>query len=454
MIDVEPLIREELEHAVPRPSLDRADWRDVRRRAGRTRTSRRLFAVVVVVAASTAGLALSPLGGAVSRAFGGFSDWLTGTPGEPAPPPAQRAFEHTNERSGAPFPGDPQLRELLRADVDGRRFVLYGFETRQVVCLRVAITAPEGAGPQAACVSRADLRRSGDLLLPVKANLSVGHTGPLPRDADDPPTVPKYLLTFGIAAAEVTRVSVDADDGASPAVVGHGAFLHVLRPERRGVWARAVRAEADDGRTDVVPISVQVSGEASLTTGLHPHGPAAPDREVEGGTIGWFVRREPRGMSAAEAGVTGRRDCCTGFARVIYPDPDDFLGVAIGDATLVPRLPGVPGFPRGDETICVGSITRGGFGASCNPLRNLFRRGPLALTWGFSGAGQQIWLVSGLASDDVARIEVFLGDGERWRAPLRDNATVFRIQRAKFPARIVAYDADGRSIAVQTIRGG
>jgi len=59
-----------------------------------------------------------------------------------------------------------------------------------------------------------------------------------------------------------------------------------------------------------------------------------------------------------------------------------------------------------------------------------------------------------IASDDVSRIEVFLSNGERWRAPLRDNATAFRIQRAKFPARFVAYDAAGRVIDVKTIRGG
>ena len=94
------------------------------------------------------------------------------------------------------------------------------------------------------------------------------------------------------------------------------------------------------------------------------------------------------------------------------------------------------------------------FGAGCREPDQLFRLGPLELTWGFSGAGQQTWIVSGVASDDVARIEVFLGNGERWRAPLRDNATAFRIQRAKFPARIVGYDAAGRVIDVKTIRGG
>lgn len=84
------------------------------------------------------------------------------------------------------------------------------------------------------------------------------------------------------------------------------------------------------------------------------------------------------------------------------------------------------------DAICVGLVTRGDFGVGCRGRNKVFERGPLDHTWGFSGGGQQSWIVSGLASDDAERIEVFLGNGERWRAPLRVNATAFRIQRAKF----------------------
>lgn len=105
------------------------------------------------------------------------------------------------------------------------------------------------------------------------------------------------------------------------------------------------------------------------------------------------------------------------------------------------------------DAICVGLVTRGDFGVGCRGRNKVFERGPLDHTWGFSGGGQQSWIVSGLASDDAERIEVFLGNGERWRAPLRVNATAFRIQRAKFPARVVAYDDAGRVIDVKTIRG-
>jgi aryl-alcohol dehydrogenase-like predicted oxidoreductase len=58
-----------------------------------------------------------------------------------------------------------------------------------------------------------------------------------------------------------------------------------------------------------------------------------------------------------------------------------------------------------------------------------------------------------LSADEVARIEVFEGDGSHWPAPLRDNATAFRVQRARFPVRIVAYDAAGRVIGMRTVHG-
>jgi hypothetical protein len=449
VIDVEPLIREELERRVPLVDSGIASWPDILRRSGETqRRRRRRLTATIVTGAAVASLAISPLGGAVTRAVGGFSDWLIGTPGTPTPPAVQRQFD-----TSSPFPGNPRLRELLHVTLDGRRFVLYGFATRQVVCLRAAIGALAGAGPQAACVSRADLRRSHDLVLPVKANLAFGHLGRLPRSVRDLPTLPRYVLTFGVAAHDVMSVSVLTDRGTSRAALRNGAFLHVFRPRRRGVWARAVVARSATRRADVVPLSVQVSGQPSLRTGMGPQGPSKVNRRVTGGTIGWFVHRDSRGLSPAQAHLK-MQGCCRGYARVVQPDPGDFLRVLISDRFTSPIPRRVPRPKRGEHRICFGVLTRGGFGESCTTLENLFREGPLALSWGFSGAGEQLWLVEGLASDDVTRIEVFLASGEHWQAPLRDNATIFRVQRAKFPARIVAYDAGGRVIAVRTIRGG
>ncbi len=359
-------------------------------------------------------------------------------------------FDEASARSGAPFPDHPKLRQLLRVDLHGRRFFLYGFQTRDVVCLRVAVRRVEGAGPQAACVSRADLRRSGDLVLPVKANMSVGHVGPIARTPSAPPTVPEYRLTFGLAAAEVERVRVDAADGVSAASVRNGAFLHVLQPGRFANWVRFVTATTADGRSETVPISVQNSHAPTLRTGLTPHGPASVERHVGGGKIGWFERREPRGLPARDQ---LRNGCCRGFARLIYPDRNDFLAIAVGDRSLLP--PGGPHtVPSGGDVICHGLVSHGSSGSGCTTLGRLFALGPLVLGWGFSGAGQQIWIVDGLASDDVDRIEVYLGDGHHWPAPLQDNATVFRVSRAKFPIRVVAYDKNGRVIGIRTINSG
>jgi hypothetical protein len=445
MIDVEPLIREELQLRVPPVDPGIASWPDILRRSGETqRRRRRRLTATVITGAAVVALAISPLGGAVTRAVGGFSDWLLGTPGTSPPRAAQRQFKTTS-----PFPGNPRLRELLHVTLDGRRFVLYGFETGQVVCLRVAVQTLAGAGPQAACVSRADLRRSHDLVLPVKANLTFGHLGRLP------PTLPKYVLTFGVAAHDVVSVGVQTDRGTSRAAVRNGAFLHVFRPLRRGVWARAVIARSATRRASV-PLSVEVSGQL-LRTGLGPQGPSKVTRTVNGGTIGWFVHREVRGLSPTQAHVN-IRGCCRGYARVIQPDPNDFLLMLISHQPLSPIPPQsrlhIPKPKPGEHRLCWGVLTTGGLGSGCSILENLFREGPLALGWGFSGGGQQLWIVDGLASDEVTRIEVFLPTGQHWRAPLRDNATVFRVQRAKFPVRVVAYDAAGHVIAIRTIRGG
>jgi hypothetical protein len=451
VIDVEPMIRDELERRVPRVGSEIANWPDILRRSGETqRRRRRRLTSTIIIGGVVFGLALSPLGGAVSRVVGGFSDWLLGTPGTPTSPVVQRQFDT------AQFPGNPQLHELLRVTLEGHRFVLYGFATRQVVCLRLAVKAL-GAGPQTACVSRADLKRSGDLVLPVKANVTVGHIGRLPRSGRDRPTLPKYLLTFGVAAHRVVSVGVRSDRGTSPAVLRNGAFLHVFRPSRRGIWARAIVARNATGRTEATPLSVQVSNQPELRSGLRPHGPSRVDRVVTGGTIGWFIHREARGLSPAQAHVNFR-GCCHGYTRLIQPDPDDFLLMLISDHSPIPipssthRRLLIPQ-PKPDEhRICLGALTHSGIGSGCTTLEELFSEGPLAISWGFSGVGQQLWLVQGLASDDVTRIEVFLGTGQHWRAPLRDNATVFRVPRAKFPVRVVAYDAAGRVVAVQTIR--
>jgi hypothetical protein len=66
-----------------------------------------------------------------------------------------------------------------------------------------------------------------------------------------------------------------------------------------------------------------------------------------------------------------------------------------------------------------------------------------------SGGGSGAFVtVDGLASDDVARIEALLAEGQRVDVPLEDNTFIVDLPRAKLPARLVARDADERVIDV------
>jgi hypothetical protein len=83
------------------------------------------------------------------------------------------------------------------------------------------------------------------------------------------------------------------------------------------------------------------------------------------------------------------------------------------------------------------------------PVGRLFLFGPFNYGLGGAGADQYVWL-DGLASDDVARMELFLASGERVAVPLRDNVFRVEVARLKFPIRLVAYDSDDRVIGIRT----
>jgi hypothetical protein len=72
---------------------------------------------------------------------------------------------------------------------------------------------------------------------------------------------------------------------------------------------------------------------------------------------------------------------------------------------------------------------------------------------GLGGSGTSEYsLLSGLASDDVAALRVFVASGKTIDVPLRDNAYFARVARSEFPIRVVAYDRQGRVIGIQGFR--
>ena len=427
MSDLEHRLREHL-GATARPPARRPNWDDVLARAGGRRRGRPALALTLAL------LALALGATALAKTLGdGFSDWLTGKPGQPAPADEQERFRAANRRSAAPFPAETELRELIRTSFAGRTYRLMGFRTGAAVCLRLVGETPEGS--QMACVAADELERSRDLAVPLVVDAGLA--------AAIPGREKRGQATFGLAAGEARSVRLIADDGVHEAIVENGAFLY-LGPgpgrERTTVGAVAIDRR---GREERVPLATSLTDEnPSFETGLKPHGPASPESVVRGGRIRWFEQREERGEQLDPR----LRDALSpdpigDFARVIRPDPADFLAV------LVAERPGAP------DEICVGMVTRGGIGKSCVPPQRLFSRGPVAVGWTYMGVGRQFVIVSGIASDDVARLRLFLGTEEAWDVPLRNNVFVARVQRAKFPARLVAYDLAGRVIGVETNRG-
>jgi hypothetical protein len=125
------------------------------------------------------------------------------------------------------------------------------------------------------------------------------------------------------------------------------------------------------------------------------------------------------------------------FGRVLTPDPDRPTRIVL---TLNAQRPGGP--PAG---LCPWVVGRGGAGGGCTPYP--FAR--TILTGTFMANGSNAFLtVSGVASDDVARLDALLADGQRAEVPLVDNVFLVDLPRANLPARLVAYDEEDHVIGV------
>lgn len=412
------------------PAIARSrDWEDVVRRSRRRRPIRpavvAAFAVVALVLGATA---------LARTVVSGFDEWLTGEPGQPVSADDVARFRARNEASAAPFARKTAPRELVRVEYDGRTYRLMGFRTGAAACLELAGSDPDEGG-DVSCVSASALERSGDLAVPLRVDAPLRETKP-----GEPPS---GHASFGLVAAETRRVELVTRAGTRDADVGNGAFLS-LSPGGREA-APTVRAFAVDaaGRRKRVLLAPSLrDGMDAYVTGLPVRGPDRLERTVRGGSVGWVLRREPRGepVSAALRRLGDGAIAFGSFARVIQPDPDDFVRFTVG----------VRGGTRPE--LCFREISRGGIGGGCNSADVLFAARPFSGGWTYAGAGSQLVIASGLASDDVDRLILYLGNGERRAVALRDNVYFARVHRAELPARLVALDAGGRVVGLQTMR--
>jgi hypothetical protein len=401
MSDIDLVLRDELHAVVPEPRRE-PDWMDVLQRAQLS-----LWRRPVVLAVAAALLVLGTAAG-VTAALGGFDAWLSGKPGKPAPKSEQQRFEAANGRSWAAFPKDTKLRELIRTNVGGKTYVLYGFRSGNSICLRLkAISLGHSVQPM--CAPASTLAHISAPILVVDANDGFA-------DRHNHPTA---QLSFGIAADGVKRVDVHAVDGTHRAAVGGNAYLWVENEPSTGNRALSISATTADGRRTTISLDKQFGFPTAAPSGRRPPGPTHVEARIRHPKIGWYLRGEARGHP-----VRG--------LRMVKPDPLSDVAVGLSGRYCLVTAIGTP------------TAT----GTSCSSGNWFFARGPLNV--GIQGTRGQFMAVTGAAADGVARVRLFLADGERQAVPLKDNLFAALVGQTSFPARVVGYDARGRVVGIET----
>jgi hypothetical protein len=138
------------------------------------------------------------------------------------------------------------------------------------------------------------------------------------------------------------------------------------------------------------------------------------------------------------------------FARMLTPDRTAPERVVVsvrpaGSVYFGGRL-------RNKLQVC-GELVGGRYvGGGCWPAGRLFSTAPFA--WSVAEqAGGQVVTISGVASDQVARMTLYTATEARRAAPLHDNTYLALASLADYPLRLVAYDRAGRVIGIKTLRG-
>jgi hypothetical protein len=394
MMDVEPLIRAELSRIVA-PARTVQDWEDV---VARAQPRQRLWPRRPAVAVLVASLAVVLAAAALAAKLSGFEAWLRGAPGEPAPVEAQDRFRAANGRSWAAFPTTTELRELIRTEVGGREYVLWGFVSGDSLCLKLA--AEVAFQPQA-CAPRSALARTSAPIVAVLPEYTFF----------DRAARPTALISFGIAADGVRAVTVEAIDGRHRALLGGNAFLFI---QDRPNWGnRVLRLTALDAGVERTTIALPDAWPFVASARL-PGGPIGAEASLADPRIGWLERSEKRGFPGP------------GGIRLIKPDPLSDLAVGLSGG-------------------CLSAVDASGQLAaqSCGFPRRALNA---MISCRLCGAFMEL---RGIAADGVARVTAFTADQARLTLPLKHNAFTARIGRTQFPIRLVGYDSRGRVVATQ-----
>jgi len=469
MIDIEALIREQLSKLDPLPATLSGDWDNVLTRvqgAPPIRSSRarrkpiRLALVAAAVTVLTITSVVTPLGAAISRSFDDFSAWISGSPGTPASPEDQQAFEQENERSWNGFPKGTELRQLLSTEAAGISFKLFGFRVGESLCLRLVASGPDG-GARTSCAPVSTLQQLNEPALVVDADEGFGTIGKTPPPNGYLPQ--KAAATFGIVSDGVKGVLVAGKGDDQRALVGGNAFLYVADHPALGARVSSVKAITGGGSEVALPFSRTPFGAEDLTldtpSGRPVSGPAGIERKFEDGTIAWLTRHEKRGQAITaketlpydDLSRYTNNDDGERFARLFTPPGDEATKALLtwnggelcyGLYSTNPTT-GTPDHSfvcYSADQVFAGDQQLGG-GVAPSPLRydlTVF-------------GGDQFAQFFGIVCDDVHELDLYLTDGSVKKVEIRNNFFATWIDRSMFPVRIVSRDAQGEIIGNKVV---
>jgi hypothetical protein len=399
-----------------------------------------MVALAAGAVAAAAAMSTSPARSALTSVYSSVDGWLNGAPGTEASVADKDLFA-VDHREWTGFPLNVHLRKLAEATVGDSTFKVLGFRSGDTLCIRVVANG-KAQGAMLSCVPVVQLKNRPQPAAVVAVDYPFQNVGSGSSNSSA-----AELVTVGIVADGISDVEMQRADGThSSALVANNTFIAVASHSASARTTRVSAMGTTHERFEL-PLALAPAGMAQLpngnTTTAAP-GPTHVDRRITGGSIGWLDRGDAVGAVApdSKAFVAGT----VLFRRMLIPDPQSVIRVVV---SLMGGTPSINRFFPGQKEICVTLLAQGAGGSGCWTPDQLFARGPVTIGEAVISGSDQQTLVYGVASDDVARLQIYLADGQVLPVAIRDNAYGAALLRTTFPARVVAYDNRNRVIGIQ-----
>jgi hypothetical protein len=409
-----------------------ADWSDVLDRAGsRPRWKLATVAVAMLLAGGVVAGALAHglLNGSLDR----LSAWMGDQPGSPAPD-QQAAFDAENAAAYAHFPSGTRVGRLIHAEFDGRGYDLVGFRDGSNLCLRLIPSPllPHRNPPE--CVPERELRRLGTPIATVGGHLRA-----------QMPDGSGLTMLYGLASDAVAGVDVREDGRPlGSASVENNAFLFASADQRGSpVNGPPVVLRATDAEGTAVDVPLETGPMLSNVDQTTFPGPDQVERPLTSGSIGWLERGEARGEPFTFSDHGPQQVV---HSRLLQPDPASSfrIGIAFAQGT---------NWQTNGGWYCISwlwPLIRDSSSTMCTRAESLDNGLMYAGAWMNSAVQFPLWV--GLASDDVARMELIHQDGVRDPVALTDNVFSFQTTRGE-AIKLVAYDSENRAVKIEIVGG-